>query len=84
MSERINGAGVPILGQRPPTVKYTFTETNYRNIAGQIHAQSEQMGGALPVICPGSFMTLGLVLDKLTALENRLKLIENRLPPAVE
>lgn len=62
-------------------VKWEMSHVNdmRRHVLGLV----QNMGGNMPIADPATFLTLGLVLDKLDAIDKRLTAIEEAQPKFV-
>lgn len=74
---------IPILGmQRAPSpVKFEFSEIMFRGMVNSVKQEAERVGGAVPMPDPAGLLALGLVMDKLNDIQERLTAIEGVLPP---
>lgn len=72
-----HGPPIPILGKKPPRVTYNFDEEFLRKMAHDIHEQSQNMGGGIPMSDPAGIMAAVVILDKLDIVMKRLNEIEH-------
>lgn len=66
-------SGVPLI---TPSVKFEFNEMTARALVAQVKKVVGAGGGNIPVSDPASVLILGVVLDKLAGIEERLSRIE--------
>lgn len=64
-----------------PSVKYEFGDLQFRAVHAQVKKLVGQQGGQIPITDPFAVLALGLVMDKLNEMSERLAVLEEKSSP---